>query len=143
MWFKRVDVFLQGDVSSSSARCISKDFTDHRKHMADNLPLPSVLRPIPRVKQSPPNTDERIVKLGLQESIAVAVDLSDSGRIRNGDMIRCDPDEFPVTLVLCVDDLVSVAAACLTGEPEFGEGGGQGARVFAETVGVEDKRDED
>lgn len=120
-----------------------KSFTYHRKHMADNLPLPRVLRPVPRVEQSPPNTDERIVKLGLQESIAVAVNLGDSRRVRNGDMIRCDPDEFPVTLVLCVDDLVSVPAACLTRDPEFGEGGGQRAWVFAEAVWVEDERDDD
>jgi hypothetical protein len=63
--------------------------------------------------------------------------------ICNRDMVWCNTDEFPVLLVLGVDDLVAVAVSCLTGEPEFGEGGGEGSGVFAESVGVEDEWDDD
>lgn len=111
--------------------------------MTDDLPLSRMFRPIPRIEQSPPNTNKRIIKLGLQEPIAVPVNLWNSLIIRNRDMVRCDPDECAVLLVLRVDDLVAVSVSCLTGEPEFGEGGWEGSWVFAEAVGVEDEWDDD
>lgn len=85
--------------------------------MRDNLPLSRVFRSIPRVEQTPSDTDKRIVKLGLEESVSVAVNLVDSGMVRNGDVIRRDSNELAVLLVLVMNDFVSVAPSCLTGEP--------------------------
>jgi hypothetical protein len=76
-----------------------------------------MFRPIPCIEQAPPNTNKRIIKLGLQEPIAMPVNLRDSRMVRNRYVVRCDTNEFPVLLVLCVNDLVAVAVSCLTGEP--------------------------
>jgi hypothetical protein len=111
--------------------------------MGDNLPLSRVLCSVPGVEQTPSDTDKRIVKLGLQESVAMAVNFVDSGVVRDGDVVGRDSDEFAVLLVLVVDDLVSVATSCLPGEPELGDCGWEGSRVFAETVRVEDEWDQD
>lgn len=89
--------------------------------MRNDLPLSRVLCPISGVKQSPSDTDERIVKLGFQESIAVAVNFVDCGMVGDGDVVRSDSDEFAVLLVLVMYDFVSVTSSCLTGEPELGE----------------------
>lgn len=101
----------------STRRLWPQSPTHHRKHMRDNLPLSRVFRSIPRVEQTPSDTDKRIVKLGLEESVSVAVNLVDSGMVRNGDVIRRDSNELAVLLVLVMNDFVSVAPSCLTGEP--------------------------
>lgn len=134
--------FSKSDVSGRTSPP-DKNATHHGKHMTDNLSLPRMFRSISRVKQSPPNTNKRIIKLGLQEAIPMSVDLIDSRMVRNRYMVGRNPDEFTVALVLVVYDLVSVASACLTGEPELGERGGEGTWVFAEAVGVKDEGDDD
>lgn len=102
-----------------------------------------MLRSIPRVEQTPSDTDKRIVKLGLEESVSVAVNLVDSGMVRNGDVIRRDSDKLAVLLVLVMHDLVSVAPSCLSCQPQLGERGGEWAGVLAEAVGVENEWDQD
>jgi hypothetical protein len=59
--------------------------------MRNNLPLPRMFLPIPRIKQPSSNTDKRIVEIGLDESRAVAVDDRDGGWGSYGDVIRGDP----------------------------------------------------
>ena len=85
--------------------------------MRNNLPLSCVLRPIPRVEQTPSDTDKCIVKFGLEESVSVAVNLVYSDMVRNGDVVRCDSHKLAVLLVLVMYNLVSVAPSCLSSEP--------------------------
>lgn len=62
--------------------------------MRNNLPLPSMFRPIPRIEQPSPDTDESVVEIRLDEARPVTIDDGDGFVIGDGDVIRCDAEEF-------------------------------------------------
>ena len=59
--------------------------------MRNDLPLPRMFLPIPRIKQPSSDTDKRIVEIGLDEARAVTVDDRDGSGRSYGYVIRGDP----------------------------------------------------
>lgn len=62
--------------------------------MRNNLPLPRMFPPVPRVKQPPPNTNESVVEIGFGEPRAVPVDDGDGGGGGDGDVVGGEAEEF-------------------------------------------------
>ena len=94
-----------------------------RKGMRNCLPLPRMFRAIPRVEQTASYRHESIIVLAFQEPVAVTVDLWDSVRICDTDVMRLQANKFSVLLVCFMNGEIAFPEPALVQEPKICPGG--------------------